>query len=126
MNNNLVADKLAITLSSLCVVHCFFTPLLLLAIPGLTAIGLGSESFHLWMVVAVIPVSLFALYAGCRRHKNYNLLVTGIVGLLTLVLALFSEAFAFGEYGEQGLTVVGSALLIFAHYQNYIGCKALK
>ena len=40
-------DKLAILLSSMCVLHCLLTPILLIAIPSLAGVALlNDETFH--------------------------------------------------------------------------------
>jgi hypothetical protein len=63
-------DKIAISLSTLCVIHCLSLPLLVALLPSFTVLSLHGEAFHFWMVVAVIPISLFALQMGCKKHKK--------------------------------------------------------
>jgi acid stress-induced BolA-like protein IbaG/YrbA len=63
-------DKIAISLSTLCVIHCLSLPLLVALLPSFTVLSLHGEAFHFWMVVAVIPISLFALQMGCKKHKT--------------------------------------------------------
>ena len=54
-NSQIVTDKAAIGLSLLCAIHCLAFPLLVVLVPSLVALPLHNESFHFWMVVAVIP-----------------------------------------------------------------------
>ncbi len=51
-------DKMAISLSLLCAIHCLALPLLIVLLPSITALQLYGEDFHLWMLLAVIPTSL--------------------------------------------------------------------
>ncbi len=120
------ADKLAITLSSVCVLHCFLTPLLLLILPSLAVFGLDSEWFHRWMVVGVLPISLYALTLGCKQHKNYNFFALGLLGMILLVAALFVEDALFGEYGEKVLTLIGTVIIATSHYFNFSRCRKVK
>lgn len=121
-----ITDKVAISLSSLCVIHCFLTPLLLVSVPSLAILGLDSEWFHIWMVIGVLPISLYGLKLGCKQHKQANFFRLGVVGMLFLVSAIFVEDRLFGEAGERILTLFGSVLLVVAHYFNYQRCRKLK
>lgn len=116
-------DKLAISLSLLCAIHCMATPILLILLPSLVALNLNTELFHFWMVFAVIPISLFALAMGCRQHKYYQLIIIVLLGLAFLVVAVALGEHILGEAGEKGLTMIGSALIIYGHYKNFKLCQ---
>jgi len=118
-----VTDKLAIFFSAACAVHCLALPLILLAIPSLGALPFADESFHLWMLVAVIPTSVIALSLGCKQHKQLPLVVYGFIGLTLMVSALFIGEALLGEYGEKILTLVGALILATGHLRNYQLCK---
>ena len=117
-----LSDKLAISLSVLCTFHCLALPSLLVLMPSFFANTLGSEAFHLWMILLVIPVSLYAMTLGCQQHKKTAVLFACGLGLLLLLAALFGEDH-FGELGEKLLTTLGSACLFFGHLLNYRLCQ---
>lgn len=119
-----ITDKLAIGLSLACVIHCLALPVMLVLLPTLAALNLDNEAFHLWMVVAVLPSSLYALTMGCKQHKRYQLLIWGIVGLALLVLALALGEERIGEWGEKTLTVLGATLVAVGHWFNFRLCDA--
>lgn len=121
-----VTDKFAIALSLVCLIHCLVTPLLLIAIPSLASLMLDNEAFHFWMVVAVIPTSIYALTLGCKKHKRYRLLLLGGIGLALLLVAVTLGEVLLGEIGEKILTVVGVGFLLLGHVQNYQLCRANK
>lgn len=98
-----VTDKLAIGLSLMCAIHCLALTTLLALLPSLVALQLDNEAFHLWMVVAVIPSSVYALTLGCKQHKRYRLLILGFMGLTLLVMALVLGEEHIGEAGENYL-----------------------
>jgi len=107
----------------MCVLHCLATPLLLVLLPSLSALNLENEAFHSWLLIAVIPTSLFSLAMGCKQHQYYRVLSMGIVGLLVLVSAVFVEDLANGELLEKVLTVTGAVIVALAHYMNFRLCR---
>ncbi len=107
----LITDRLAIALSLACVIHCLALPVILIAVPSIVAVYLDSEYFHIWMVLAAIPTSIYALTLGCKEHKRNEFIVLAAIGLIFLLSALF-----FGEEAEQPLTVAGASFLSLAHW----------
>jgi len=120
------SDKIAIGLSFLCLLHCLTMPLLIAFLPSLAAVPLAKEAFHLWMVIAVIPISIYALTLGCKRHKTPSVAITGLCGLTLLIGAVLVGENLLGENGEKLLTVFGAILIALSHYQNYSRCQRLE
>ena len=118
-----LTDKTAIGLSLACAIHCLAFPLMIVMLPSLTAISLDGEAFHLWMVCAVIPTSLFALTLGCKRHKRYIIGGSGAVGMLLMAIAVIAGAGTLGEIGEKALTVFGALMIAVGHYWNFQLCR---
>lgn len=114
-----ITDKLAITLSITCAIHCLAMPLLLLFLPSFSVLSLNNEVFHFWMIVIVLPTSVYALFMGCKQHKRYRLFFIGLVGLVLLVFALWLG----NEYWEKILTLMGSTVIAGGHYWNYRLCQ---
>ncbi|KUJ84770.1 MerC domain-containing protein [Microbulbifer flavimaris] len=117
-----VTDKLAIGLSAMCTLHCLALPLILALVPSLAALQLDNEAFHVWMVVAVIPTSIYALTMGCKQHKRYRVLLLGVAGL-TLLAAAVVLGEQTGELGEKILTVSGASLVALGHLWNFRLCR---
>ena len=118
-----LTDKLAIGLSLACAIHCLLLPILLVLLPSMAALQLDNEAFHLWMVIAVIPSSAYALSLGCKQHKRYQLLILGCTGVTLLVLALLLGEEQIGESGEKIMTVIGAACIVIGHWLNYRLCQ---
>lgn len=118
-----LSDKLAISLSLLCTLHCLALPLALVMLPTFAALPLADEDFHLWMVIAVIPISAYALTMGCKKHKHYRLLWIGGIGLTLLILAVVLGHDLLGESWEKILTVAGASIIAFGHFLNYRLCQ---
>lgn len=116
-------DKTAIGLSLLCAIHCLLIPLLLVITPSLASLNIHNEAFHVWMVIIVIPTSLYALTMGCKKHQRYTLLGIGAIGLSCLLLSVALGEHILGEAGEKTLTLIGAGILAYGHYRNYRLCQ---
>ena len=120
------ADVLAVSLSVLCILHCLLVPILVIALPSVTALFFTDEAFHIWMVIAVIPISLVALFNGFKRHGGAKFLSIGIIGLVLLVGAAFLGHDLLSETGERLITVIGAVLMTITHIYNYYSWKTGK
>ena len=118
-----LSDTTAISLSFLCALHCFALPLIFIVFPSIAALQLDNEYFHFWMIIIVIPISLYALTLGCKVHKRFYTLSNGLFGLAFLLLAVSLGETVITEVGEKILTLIGAAFIAFAHYRNYKLCQ---
>lgn len=121
-----LTDKAAIGLSVLCIIHCLVIPVMLIIMPAMTVIALSDEFFHRWLLILVIPISLFALTLGCRKHKRYSIFLWGISGLILLVLLSYLGHDVLSETGEKLLTVLSATILAYGHLRNHQLCKKYK
>ncbi len=114
-------DKLGITLSGLCAIHCLITPFLAVAIPVL------GETFeqpwvHILMAVFVVPVGLFAFYSGYNHHKKKGLTALGVAGLGMVGVGLLAPISGINLFGHDFITITGSLCLVVAHVLNRRAC----
>ena len=119
------SDKIAMTLSMICVIHCFFVPSFLIIGAGYLSLTIDNEFVHKAIVLLAIPISIFALAIGYRNHKTSSFIPMAVFGLLMLILAVVLGESVLGETGERIFTLFGSAALAYAHYKNYQTCKEL-
>ena len=119
-----IADKSAIVLSFLCALHCLLLPAAIVLYPSTLGFLPGDESVHFALLFLVIPISAYALVKGGKVHKSRKGFITGISGLLVLVAAVVLGHDILGEIGEKILTVLGSIIVIIAHVQNHLICRA--
>lgn len=116
-------DTAAVVLSGVCLLHCLALPILLTLLPVVNVSLLDEATFHIIMLVVILPVSVIALAIGCRQHKDTATLILGIVGLTVLTAtALFGHEW-FGITGERLVTSLGGLVLAAAHIQNYRCCR---
>jgi len=124
INFQTTTDKVAISLSALCTFHCLILPLLTVLTPSVAALRMTDERFHIWMVVAVVPISLFALTMGCKKHKSFSMIMIGAVGLVILSVAAFFGHDLLGGELEKVFTLVGAMTIAVAHVWNYRLCRS--
>ena len=117
------ADKAAISLSVLCIIHCLALPLIVVLLPVLTALNLQDEAVHWWILGAVVPTSLYALTMGCKKHKDYSVMVLGFVGLAILIATPFLGHDLLGESGESIFTTIGALIIAGGHLINQRLCR---
>ena len=125
MNTQVKADKLSITLSLACMIHCLLMPSFLILTSGFLALSIDNELIHRVFLIIVLPVSLYALITGYQNHKILSYLYLGISGLWLLFFAVFFGEGVFGEFAEKSLTLIGSIIVATSHYKNYKACKEL-
>jgi len=131
-------------MAGVCAVHCLLAPLLIALLPILATSFFVHEDFHLWMLLVVIPTTGFAIFMGCRRHKDRLVLACGAVGLSLLILALAQERTAHVAALEGGrsdapvcahcaadaplgawawVNTLGGVFLAGAHARNFRLCR---
>ena len=125
MNTQLRSDKLAISLSLACVIHCLFVPSFVILSSGFYATTFDNEFVHNLILFFAIPISLFALALGYKNHGAPSYFLIGIIGLIILILAVILGEPLYGETGEILFTTLGSVFVVFAHYKNHQICKEI-
>ena len=108
-------DRLGIGLSGLCAIHCLLVPVFVSLIPLWPTLDNFHEYTHLVFFLAITP----AVVLSIKKRKNLK----SISGYLFIGLAIIFVAWFFnhqlGDYGEAGVTLIGSGLLIRGHWLNY-------
>ena len=84
-------DRLAIGMAAVCAVHWLLTPILVMALPIIATSFFVHGDFHLWMILFVLPTTGFAIFMGCRKHKDRWVALLSAIGLSILVFALVQE-----------------------------------
>jgi hypothetical protein len=111
-----ISEGMAVSASLLCLIHCLALPFLLLLLPGILGLFMGSPAFHGAALAVALPAALIALRHGYRQHRAPLPGVLGLSGSVCLVAALLP---VMGEGMETALTVAGSLLLVAGHAFNW-------
>ena len=141
-------DHFAIGMAAVCAMHCLLTPILIMALPIVATSFFVHQDFHLWMIFLVLPTTTFAVFMGCRNHKDRAVLALSAIGLSVLLFALIQEQMHYA--GEENVTAysadcetcerditaepipmqagawlnaIGGLLLASAHVRNFRLCR---
>lgn len=109
-------DKIAVTLSMLCILQCLFLPIVVTLLPLMNIWWLSDHVLHPFMLLFVIPLTLLSLIPGYFKHKDLQPLLIAIPALSLLIIGAFMPV----TLTEKLLTVAGAGLLAFAHIRNLI------
>ena len=129
----IVLDRIAILLSSICAIHCVALPIVAGLVPLLGPAlnhgqGMHEFWFHQFILLFVFPVSVFALFAGYRCHRNRTPVVLGVIGLgLLIMTALSAETLIqyhiIPHHGETVLTMTGGVIHAIGHIFNVLASR---
>ncbi len=114
-------DRIGISTSILCVVHCLLTPLLVLVAP-LVGSSLHADWIHPVIIAVAVPVAIWALWAGYRHHRRTSTILIGGLGILFIGAAAILEGEPHDRL-EVIFMVAASLLLATAHYRNLTACR---
>ena len=117
-----IADKIGLCASTICLIHCIATPVVLLLFPAFN-ISLGEHEHgahglvHEIFAVVVVSSILIAIYPQCKRHGHNDIILYALLGVAFILGSIFF-GHDLGEMYEVGLTMTGSLFLVLAHVKN--------
>ncbi len=116
-------DKLGIFLSFLCAIHCLLTPMVMITLPIMARYYVAHPLFHWALAALILPIGLLAFYQGYKHHHKMTVFYLGVPGLLiiSIVPTFFHQYLR--VWSEPVLMIVGSFLLVLAHWTNRRSCS---
>ena len=115
-------DRIGITATSLCALHCILLPVIL---PALPLLGIGFLADHMWEHVFLIVTAVLgtiAMFSGFKRyHKKlypFYLLMLGVV--------IYWQKHDFSEALQPFFIMIGATLIVAAHIINIKLCNSCK
>lgn len=117
-------DKLGMSLSTICAIHCLLTPILLFTMPWLYG-KFEDPIVHIGMAVFVLPLGIWAFWSGYKHHHNKKVLLMGGLGLaLVGIFSLMPETLlaSLPKFTDEVFMIIGSVFLIAAHWVNRRSC----
>lgn len=109
-------DRLGITFSSACIIHCILVAFVPLLFPSIAHYAHGNR-IHLLIGGIVLITSLFAFIPGLKKHGVTWIIKSAVTGLFLILLSLIVEPYS-SEKIAHTLSIMGSLLLVFAHIKN--------
>lgn len=108
-------DRLGISISGLCAVHCLFFPVAIALLP----LWPMAESIHDWthpvLFILIVPTVIFVL----KDRRTFGPIGLYLFSGLIVVGAAWMLHDWIGDWGEAAVTITGSALLVRGHWINY-------
>jgi hypothetical protein len=121
-------DRLGISVSLACVLHCLLLPVMILLGPVFGQF-FTDPIFHLFIAIIVIPVAIYALASGYRKHRVFNVLILGGLGLAAIGIGLVIEQSHIEIHAAHSSTLSAVAMitagltLAAAHLMNLRHCR---
>ena len=137
-SNFLWLDRLGVGMALICAVHCLLTPVLIVLLPIIASSFWVDSEFHLWMLIAVVPLTTISFFMGCKKHHDITLVVIAVLGIALLFSGVWfgcstckgghhfpsiSDFSNFPHGFESVFTTLGGTLLVIAHFRNYRLCR---
>lgn len=114
-------DKLGISVSFICLLHCILLPFVAMLTPALQSYFGDHDHTHIVMAIIIWPTALLAFVPAYKHHRKKWIPALAILGLLLITSSLFIHDHNQKQaYMELALSIIGSLILVYAHYQNYI------
>jgi hypothetical protein len=112
-------DRVAIALSTICIVHCLAMPFVIAVLPvAAFAVG-GDGHFHSLMLWFVVPTSMLGFGFGFRVHRRADVVLLGAAAIVTLAVAALWGHSAWDPSIEVLVNVMASVVLAAAHWRNF-------
>ncbi len=109
-------DATAVSLSTLCLLHCLALPLAAAALPIFGAIA-EAEWIHWGLVLLAAPIAIVAIAPAFKTPpRPWGVLTLALTGIALLVTGALAP---FGEASETWFTVAGGVTLATAHILNW-------
>lgn len=115
-------DRIGITATSLCALHCILLPVIL---PALPLLGVGFLADHAWEHVFLILTAILgsiAMFSGFKRYHRklypFYLLMLGVV--------VYWQKHDFSETVQPFFIIIGALLIVSAHFLNIKLCNSCK
>jgi hypothetical protein len=112
-------DRVAIALSTICIVHCLAMPFVIALLPVAAFTVGGDGHFHSLMLWFVVPTSMLGFALGFRVHRRTDIVLLGAVAIGTLAAAAVWGHSAWDPSVEVLVNVAASVVLAAAHWRNF-------
>lgn len=112
-------DRVAIVLSTICIVHCLAMPFVIALLP-VTALAFGGDGhFHTLMLWFVVPTSILGFGLGVRVHRRAGIVALGALAIAGLAATALWGHSAWDPSVETLVNVAASVVLAAAHWRNF-------
>lgn len=111
-------DRIGMTGSLVCALHCATLPLLLAALPALGLSVLMGERLEMLFVLFATALGVFTIVHGWRRHRAVRALGLLVPGLFALWFGLLYPPIHHSQLAHAVVMTFGGTLVGLAHLAN--------
>jgi hypothetical protein len=112
-------DRIAIALSTICIVHCLAMPFVIALLPLAALTVAGDGHFHTLMLWFVVPTSVVGFGLGVHAHRRPDIVAMGVVAIAALATTALWGHTSWEPAVEVLVNVGASMLLAVAHWRNF-------
>lgn len=114
-----IFDKVGITVTSLCAIHCIMLPVLLPVLPLLGLSAMHNHAFENIVLLTTMVLGFITLFIGFHRYHRklypfYSLFLGGFI---------YWQKDAWGTEHEHIILIIGASLVVLAHLMNMRLCN---
>jgi hypothetical protein len=120
-------DRLGMTLSMACAIHCLVMPVLIPLLPLLASSFLTGETTESVILTATLLIAAPTLFRGYLKHRKFRVPAIFLLGLLFLALrpgAFHHDHVHEGEVWHFVLAALAGLSLAIGHWLNLRLCKS--
>ncbi|WP_241698013.1 MerC domain-containing protein [Rheinheimera pleomorphica] len=115
-----VFDKVGITVTSLCAIHCIMLPIILPVLPLMGLSVAHNHAFERVMLLVTIVLGFIALFIGFHRyHRKLYPFYSLFLGVF-----IYWQRDVWGHEYEHAVLIVGASLVVLAHVMNMRLCNS--
>lgn len=100
-------------------------PVIVTMLPIMASSFFSHEMFHTLSLFLILPTSVIALFLGCRKHRHFHIVVTGVLGMAIITFTIIWGHDFLGETNEKIGISIGGIILAISHVFNFRACKAI-
>ena len=113
-------DKIGITVTSLCAIHCILLPVILPVLPLLGLSAVHNHAFEHIVLLITMVLGFITLFIGFHRYHRklypfYSLFLGGFI---------YWQKGTWGAEYEHVILIIGATLVVLAHVMNMRLCKS--
>jgi len=114
-------DKLGVSLSTICLVHCLLLPVLLATVPCLAFLSFFRQPLaEALLIIFAISNAILSVTSGFKKHRNFIVPASFISG--SIMLSFFFFAHHVVEQNEY-IILTGASLIGLGHVLNTYLCN---
>jgi len=117
-----IFDKLGITASLMCAVHCAAMPVLIVILPYIGLSLFLDSKFELFILLLSSLLATLSICFGFKKHNNKKLALMFSVGLLILLLGHFCHENNWTS-NSYLISIIGGLIITMSHYFNSKLCS---